>query len=187
MSTPEHRLRRLVDSNDGTLRIAVGDLLEEFRLESLNAKMVEALEDLLESVGLCTTPALGHVGIADVLDLSLTPESSLPARQDPMQEWAYWAKRSESLERQQAAARSRMELAAKRCTDAGIDLGSSAPPLKSADSPLAAAAPSAGAVPTAAAGGGGFAAVGYAESGLDADLDGDVDGGLFDWLGGLFP
>ena len=38
----------------------------------------------------------------------------------------------------------------------------------------------------AAAGGGGFFAAGYYESGLDLDADGDVDGGLFDTIQGLF-
>jgi hypothetical protein len=178
MQTPEQRLRRIVEANGGSLRIGVQDLLHEFRIEALNAQLVEAIDDLLNSAELRTAPALGHVGISDVLELSVTSEVSGPPHKEPIEEWSFWAKRCEALEAQHAAARSRLQTAAQRCADDGIDLGPSAP-IQPSGSHAAVAAPT-------AAAGGGFVAVGYAESGPDADLDGNVDGGLFEKLGDLF-
>jgi hypothetical protein len=59
---------------------------------------------------------------------------------------------------------------------------------READGGVRAAAPALGrgAAAAAAAGGGGFFVAGYAESGLDLDADGDVDGGLMDSINELF-
>jgi len=173
MDMPEQRLRRIVDANGGRLSIEVKDLLDEFELASLSTTVIDAIHELLLSVDLTALPSLAHVGLADSLTLSTEQREAADAV-DPTNEFRYWVERAVFHQQQLRESRARIQTASQRCKDAGVDEKQLSGHVKSL------------AGPAAAGGGGGFLAFGYAESGPDLDADGDVDGGLFDFLGDLF-
>ena len=117
-----------------------------------------------------------------------------PARTAALDQLGYWTMRGKLLWDLTSEANAQAMQAHAACKAAGVSdaeirarMEASAPPLHPGGTPTPAPMISrpaaAGPTAAAAAGGGGFFLF-YAESGIDADGDGDVDGGLIDTITG---